>query len=326
MFGYLSDNFKAMNKPKLPDYVFLLRPLILVPVWAYAVFGYFQKALSSGTTVELGFWKIVPLNWEFPLILLLYSLLFGAILILNQITDCETDKLQPGIWLIASNKFPKKTAVVEMVIITTIALIGSFFFFPAALIFFFTLFLGIVYCVPPFRFSGKPVFDFITNAIGYGFAPFVLGWTAAGGDFDWAMIRASAPYVLLMAAGAVNSTIPDIEDDAKTGKITTSVKWGARKASALGIFFLLGSINLSIIFKDYYCLAMGLVSFAFFAKALVRDTRVDYLKTLHIAGPFVMFLAGAVYPPMILAMIAVYFAARWYYPWRFGVDYPKAGK
>lgn len=276
--------------------------------------------------MALGFWRIAPLEPVFPRILFLYSLLAGAIFILNQITDYETDRLRPDIWLIASDKFPRKTAAAEMVVITAAALIGSCFFFPAVFIFLFTLLLGIVYCLPPIRFSGKPIYDFITNGLGHGVAPFALGWTAAGGNLDWDMVRAASPYLFLMMAGAVNSTIPDIDDDRKTGKITTAVRFGRRKAILLSTMMLLASINLAIIFSDPICLLMGLFSLIFFIKAVVSDKRVDYLKTLHVAGPLVMFIAAAEYPPILIPMILVYLLSKWYYPWRFGVDYPRVGK
>lgn len=314
------------TKPKIIDYFFVLRPLILLPVWAFVVFGYFQGALAEGTVGSVGFWRITPLNWEFPAVLALYSLLFGAIFILNQIADYETDRLHPRIWLIASDKFPKQTAAWEMVIIALAALAGSMFFPQAFLIFAATLFLGIVYSIPPTRFSGRPFFDFITNSLGHGLAPFALGWTFAGGDMNWELVKSASPYIFLMTAGAINSTIQDIKDDKATGRITTSVKYGAKKALALSTIFLLFSINLSLLMGDLYCLVMGLVSFIFFLNALIKGLDEDYLKTLHIPGPFVVFLAGSLYPPMIIAIIALYFAARWYYPFRFGVDYPKVGK
>ena len=258
--------------------------------------------------------------------LFFYSLLFGGIYILNQLADYETDRRSPGIWLIASHRFPKITAAVEMWILFAAAIVGSFTFFPAPLIFFFTLFLGIVYCIPPTKLSGRPVFDFITNAVAYGGAAFSLGWISAGGYIGWELVRAASPYILLMAAGSINSTIPDRDNDKATGKITSAAAWGEPRAMAVSTLILLASINLSLIFHDFICLIAGLVSLPFFLRALFKGRMKDYLRTYHIAGPVIMALAGILYPLLFAAMIPLYLLARWYYPKRFGVEYPKVDK
>ncbi|MBC8204956.1 UbiA family prenyltransferase [bacterium] len=311
---------------RLLDYFFVLRPLLLVPVWAFVIFGYNAGQADHLGVTLLSNIRVLPYENNFTILLFLYGLLFGGIYILNQLADYETDKRSPVIWLIASGKFPKLTAAVEMIILFIVSLTASFVFFPASLIFFFTLLLGIIYCIPPTRFSGRPVFDFLTNALAYGGAAFALGWTFAGGELDVNLVKSAAPYFLLMAAGSLNSTITDRKDDEATGKITSAVLWGERRTIIISTIFLIASINLALIFHDIVCLSAGLISFPFFIRAVVKGRREDYLRTYHIAGPAIMVIAGIIYPLLFALILPIYLLSRWYYPARMGVNYPKAGR
>lgn len=322
----MNKNLKSALKPHFLDYFFIIRPLLLVPMWAYMIFGFFRFYSLNGLNDSILFWEYVPISMKIIPAMFLFSLVFGAIVIINQLADYETDKLHPNIWLIASDFFPKNYAVIETIILVLCSIIGSVLFNQYPVVIFITLALGILYSVKPTRFSGRPFLDFITNAALYGFLPFLMGWLTAGGSIDASFIRNCLPYTLLMAAGAVNSTIQDIEDDSKTGKITTSVKYGAKNALKLSSVVLISAIVLSILFGDFYCVVICCFALIFNINALFYESNENYLKTLHIPGPIVVLSAGLQYPFIFALMLLALFASKLYYPWRFNINYPQVGK
>jgi len=56
-----------------------------------------------------------------------------------------------------------------------------------------------------------------------------------------------------------------------------------------------------------------------------RMKKSDYLRSYHIPGPIVILIAGLQFPPMLIAAVIIFAGSRWYYPRRFGVDYPRVG-
>jgi len=317
---------EAIQRTVIADYFFVLRPLLLVPMWAYVILGYFRFIAADGSTAVFSFWEYAYYSGHFMWGIFFYSLCFGAILLINQIADYETDRLHPNIWLIASDIIPIKTAKWEAAVLSAISLAGAYINKTYPLITIITLGVGYVYSCRPGHFSGRPMWDFSVNAVGYGALPFTLGWMLAGGGVDYLLVKNCLPYMLLMAAGAINSTIQDREDDARTGKITTAVKLGIRNALVLStVILVLGSV-VSIAFGDYFCLFLCAAALIFYLQALLKPSRENSLRTLHIPGPVVVLSAGLLYPPLFPVMIAVLVLSKMYYPWRFGINYPQVGK
>jgi 4-hydroxybenzoate polyprenyltransferase len=310
------------------DFFFVLRPLMFLPIWAFCVFGYYHSAQMQGDLYHFGFWRMIPLDPLFILLLIFYSFLHGGANILNQITDYETDKITPAVWLIASGRFPKNQAWWEMIILDAISISwAALFSYEILMVFLFILILGTAYSTPPVKFSSRPFLGFLSNTMGPGFASFAVGWLAGGGSLNLSLLWVSLPYVLLMmSVGALNPEIPDIEDDTASGKITTAVKFGRKLVIRFSSGILLLSIIISLIQNNLFTLSTGLVALLFFIIALIRDRRSDYLRTYHLPGPFMVLIAGLLFVPLLVAFVIIYFASRAYYPWRFGVDYPKVGK
>jgi 4-hydroxybenzoate polyprenyltransferase len=169
------------------------------------------------------------------------------------------------------------------------------------------------------------VLDIVADSTIYGITAFILGWIAAGGIIGWMMWKFSLPYFFLMMAGALNQAIPDMDDDKTTGKITTAVKFGKKKISIFSTIALFLVIFISVLLNDYICMVMGIVSLPFFLKAFVSGKKSDFLRSYHIPGPFIILMAGLQFPPLLIAAVIIFAGSRWYYPRRFGVDYPKVG-
>ena len=86
------------------DYVMLLRPTVLMPVWTMTLLGAYQSSQTEHGLV----WLSGPLSLLWTL--LLYTLIMGAVYILNQLADAETDALNNKLYLIAQNDISCRAA------------------------------------------------------------------------------------------------------------------------------------------------------------------------------------------------------------------------
>ncbi len=91
--------------------------------------------------------------------------------------------------------------------------------------------LSILYSLKPFSFKDKPFLDLITNAIGYGFLVFTIGY----GSFS----KESLIFMLIMACAYIMTAILDYEGDKRTNKITTVVYLGIFTSQVIAIIGLL---------------------------------------------------------------------------------------
>ena len=100
------------------DYLAVVRPMLLLPVWTQVILGYYHAVLQR---VPL---STVILIWRPPAqlveTLVLYSLLAAGCYIVNQIADRETDAVNQKLYLVTDG-------LVKISIITVEAalLIGS---------------------------------------------------------------------------------------------------------------------------------------------------------------------------------------------------------
>ncbi|MCK4255704.1 hypothetical protein KAX35_02355, partial [candidate division WOR-3 bacterium] len=73
----------------LLDFIFLLRPILLIPVWIIFLLGYYRAGgtmLGDSRYLMPGF--------------IVFTLLMGAIYIINQIADIETDRINNKLFIL----------------------------------------------------------------------------------------------------------------------------------------------------------------------------------------------------------------------------------
>lgn len=296
------------------DYVFLLRPTLLIPVWTLLLLGYY-RALGEPrmhTTVDS----------KFLLAFLLYSGLMGGVYILNQIVDRETDRANKKLFLVSEGHVPVKFAYVEMVMLFLIASALSLRFSLAFVFFFLMSFLlGIMYSAPPFKLKGRPIWDLISNSLGYGLLNFGIGWLACR-PISTEMFLRSIPYVLSVGAVFVNTTIPDVPGDLRAGDRTTGVLLGTRSALTLSTLLLSCALLSSVLLKDWVCLTASVWSFPLFMRAAIRADVKSCFHSMRLGAPSLVVITGILFPPFLVLLILTFFSMRVYYKRRFGVLYP----
>jgi 4-hydroxybenzoate polyprenyltransferase len=256
--------------------------------------------------------------------LLLYSCLMGAVYIVNQIFDVETDRLNRKLFLVAEGYVDRTAVWVEAGLLFGGAITLAFNRYPPAvgLLMAASGALGLLYSVPPFKFKARPFLDVLANGFGYGMLAFATGWAAAGKYSD-AVWLASAPYVLAVAAVYLNTTIPDYASDKATGNVTTGVFLGGRATTWLALFLMAVALALALGVGDALCAVAAGCSLPLFIMAAVSG-RMRWVMLSYQAGALTLVaLVGMVFPLYFGLLVATFLALKFYHRWRFGMDYPR---
>lgn len=305
------------KRSSLLDYVFLLRPTLLIPVWTFLLLGYY-RALEQPTI----HFKAEP---EFLLAFVLYSGLMGGVYILNQIVDRETDRANKKLFLISEGYVPLRYAYVEMIGILVIAFLLSLTFSLSFLIFvLLSLGLGIAYSLSPLKLKGRPFLDLLANSLGYGLLSFGVGWLTIR-PISGEMFLRSLPYILSVGGVFVNTTIPDIPGDEKAGDRTTGVFLGHKRSLLLSSILVFLALVSALLLRDWVCSGAALVSLPLFLRAAVKGDLRSCFQSIRIGAPVLVIIIGVIFPPFLILLLLAFFSMRAYYRNRFGVLYPTIG-
>jgi len=298
------------------DYIFILRPLILIPVWDFFLIGNYLASQENRFVLK----PFLGLG--------VYTMLMGGIYILNQITDINTDRLNKKLFILSENFISLKNAYIEMVLLLGVSLFFSWFF---GLYFFFltviSLIIGILYSLPPVKLKGKPFIDTLSNGIGYGMLNFALGWLMQR-SFEWQMFLKFLPYFLSISAVFINTTIVDIEGDRKSGEITTSVFLGEKTSHVLSSILMAGAVFVSLIQKDIVCLLPSTISLPLFLYTAIhcllnkKINRSITILSFRLPGLIFTIITCILYPVIIPFLFVVIIGMKIYYKKRFPIDYP----
>ena len=297
------------------DYIFVLRPLILIPAWSFYLLGA-KEGMRNHPPVDV--------VWPSPSAFITLTAILASAYLLNQVFDRDTDEINRKCFYLSEGIFRVRTVLILAVVFFMIASVSFQNVTDARRApLFLSLILALTYTLPPVRLCARPFVDMLANAAGYGGVAFVLGYSVF--EHSWAApLRASIPYVLLVAATFLHTAILDVDGDRASGKITTAVFLGARAASGFALVLTVLAVVSALLVGHVTALvvtgvALPVSSFAFF----VRSRRASSLLVQANTG--IITLAAAVAWPACLALILPLLAlARYYYRKRFGIIYPGA--
>lgn len=315
------------------DYVAILRPLLLIPVWTMVLLGYY-KVVSDKITTQIhlpivgNVGIILHPHGEVLITLLLYSLLMGAIYILNQLTDSHTDEINGKLYLIPYGYLKKGSLKIQIAILLSASIILAFLKFSLtySILVLISIALGIMYSVPPIRLKGKPILDLLANASGFGIIAFAVGW-ASQGEFSVNLILDSLPYFLCVSAAFINTTIPDMDGDVRNGDNTTGVFLGIRKSCLISTIILCLAILTSLYRRDFIPLIASALSLPFFVYMTISNwNQLTNTKSITMATKIsvliLSLLIALLIPLYFILLIFTILLVRFYYQVRFGIKYP----
>ena len=305
-----------MSRSSPFDYLFILRPLILIPAWNFLLIGSFLARRQGNFTMDQ-VWGLV-----------IYTCVLGGVYILNQIMDIETDRLNKKLFILSGGYVTIKAAYIEMAVLWILAVVLSIRFGAVFIVLIIiSILMGIAYSLPPVKLKGKPIMDTLSNGVGYGMINFAVGWLLLR-EFELPMFGQFVPYFLSICAVFINTTIVDIEGDKKANEKTTGVFLGASLAHVVSMLVMCGAIVSAYLQRDYICLipaAVSLPLFIYAALYCLKNNRVSRKATIasfRLPGLLFTIITCILYPIYFLIVLAVLVAMRIYYKLRFNMTYP----
>jgi len=317
---------------KIVDCFFLLRIPLLAPVWTIFILGWItgtEKLQPGGclTTCSLSGVHFSQL-W---ILLIGFSLIVASIYVVNQIVDIESDRINHKLFLLPHRIISVRTAwVLALSCASTGFVIAAIHDTVFVALFSASLLLGFAYNLPPFSLKNHAWGGVIANAAGHGFLTFIAGWYCSKypGQLSWPLLQqglvSSLSPSLANAAVFLVTTIPDAAGDKRTGKQTFAVRFGSSK-TAIAAAVMCGAATVSSLFMENHFWVMlvpsvlSLLFFVYFAVSLKTKIAFKAFKW----PVFLLSVAVTLYVPEYGALILItFFGSKFYYKWRFGIEYP----
>lgn len=295
---------------KYLDHFFLLRPVLMPPVWTILLLGHHRSSQLTGNSHLPG------------LALLLITFLVGAVYILNQIFDIESDRLNRKLFFLAQGYVSTRSALYEMVLLDLAAIVPAFIIsWQLGILFVIGMAFGFLYSTPPISFKNRPFGGLAINALAHGNLAFLIGWCMNSG-LSLNALYFSLPYMLAVGAIYLNTAIPDMEGDKKAGKLTLSVKWGKGKTAILSSILVAIAIFFSVFVNDIPFLIASSLSLPFFVFCAFNKTESHIVATTKLSIILLSLAAVFFYPWYFAVLIIGFIGTRLYYKARFNLDYP----
>ncbi|HXV13513.1 MAG TPA: UbiA family prenyltransferase [Candidatus Krumholzibacteria bacterium] len=314
------------------DFVFVLRPLILVPAWSFYALGVHLAPVRArvelfSVVVQPGFWCMTAL--------------LASAYVINQIFDQSSDRCNSKGLFLTHGVFRTRS----MIAIGLACFLGASWLFqkvegaqriPLAA----SMLVAFAYSLPPIRLCARRWLDLLANAIGFGGLAFAAG---AGGVSDYALAAFldAAPWMLLVGAVFLHTTILDVDGDAAAGKRTTTVAIGVARSAHLAT--VLAALAAAMLGWRYFEKAGSLVAmlvaalaFVVVAIANVAVARAEKLdpalraaarnrasaRVVQSITALIALWACVRDPALLLLFVPLAVAARFYYRARFSIRYP----
>ena len=284
---------------RLLDFFFALRPLVLLPAWSFFVLGH---ALTETPFPFLRFF--------------LFTLCMCGVHLANQVADFETDRLNAKGLFLQRGVFSRRLYASVAGTMLALALAGAALTGAGVGTLGLVCALGLAYSVPPLRFSARPILDLAANAFGYGAVALWFGAGSAGVPGVY-----TAAGVCAVGAVFVHTTLLDIEGDARTGKITTGVALGRRRAGVLAALLGTAALVCAVLTEQPTWISAGAFVAVAAWWAVLRPLFGS--RIVVVGGTAAFVLAAGIQQPIFLAFVLLLVAqTRFYYRRRFGLAYP----
>jgi 4-hydroxybenzoate polyprenyltransferase len=302
------------------DYVFILRPAALVPLWIFYLRGS-QLAATSSLDGRLRLLPSVPATLGLAS---MTALLAGGYL-LNQIFDVETDRLNRKLFFLPRGLITLRAAWSELVVLWLLAALLStqlgqeFRWLLLA-----SLVLSLTYSAPPIRAKSRAPLDLVWNGLGFGLTSFAAGWASAA-PLTGEVLLVGTSYALAVAGIIASTTVLDADGDRALGMRTTAVVLGTEGAGRAAMAAVVLAAVVGCLARDVVGIVGALASLPLLIRSHVTGARAHRIAA-HQAAVAVFAVVVAVRSPLLLVLlVAVYVGSRAYYRSRFGLAYPGPG-
>ena len=298
---------------RLLDHWFFARPVLMPPVWTILILSA-APALFSVQALS-------PVSARVWVGLALCFFLYGGVYIINQVFDIESDRLNKKLYFLPQGIFTVRSAVLQYVLFTAVALGGGWFMGRA---WFLTtlavVVLGVLYSLPPVRLKDRPIGSLLANAVGHGTLVYYLGWALTDSS-SIPPSGGSVSYALAVAGVYLLTTIPDREGDRISGKMTLSARFGPRTAATVALVCVMAAGLMGVVHQQWAIVISAGIALPFFAATVLAESFCG--RAVRVALLSLSFFACLVFWPYLLIIAVLYISTRWYYRRRFGMVYPR---
>ena len=173
-----------------------------------------------------------------------FSIVTGAIFVLNQYFDRKSDIMNPQkrhLPVAAGELTPKQSSTLFVSLFAIGLLVTAMVDYTLLFLFVTYIGVGIVYSTPPLHFKKRPIIDLLTVGVGSGIVPFLIGLQVSNQLFIESLLPVIlicvVPLFLFQIASHIFQAIGDYEAD-KEEKITTFVvRYGKEKSAKIAVLF-----------------------------------------------------------------------------------------
>ncbi|MBN1163838.1 MAG: UbiA family prenyltransferase [Candidatus Krumholzibacteriota bacterium] len=313
--GNLPPSAGRRNNPA--DYLFLLRPLILIPVWTFFLLGAYHGCSLRG---------IIPTRSQVLPGILSFTALLGAVYIINQITDREADRANRKLFLIPEGIISPAAAKLECGILIAVSLLSGYLLLPFEflIILLLSLALGAAYSLEPIRLKRRSGGDVLANALGNGILNTLAGWVACGAPLaGWSVLL---PYPLAVASVHLCTALADIEGDRLCGLRTSGVALGRQRGILFSTLLMGAAAAAAALAGNRIALYASLLSLPFFLIPVRSPSRPASPGTILLPAKISTLIfslsAGILFPLYLPFLAAIILLTRIYYRRRWKMNYP----
>jgi 4-hydroxybenzoate polyprenyltransferase len=305
---------------RLLDYVFVLRPATLVPLWLFYLNG--STLAASRLSIRL------PLFYparDVALGFVAMTSILGAAFLLNQIADVESDRINEKLYFLPRGIISIRAALLEATLLVilgvgcSVPLSTPFRWLLAA-----SLVLGVTYSVPPVRAKARTPHDLVWNALGFGLVATLAGWSSVGA-LSREPLWIGLGYSLAVGGVVASTTILDRDGDEASGLRTTGVALGEQRTSVLAIALLVAAAGVGVVVRDPVAALGPILSLPMMVWSHRSGERSNRILANQISVALFSVLVGIRFPFFLVLFALVYLSSRAYYRARFGVSYPGPG-
>jgi 4-hydroxybenzoate polyprenyltransferase len=305
------------------DYVFVARPTLFFPVWTVFLAGFFSAGMAaSNPSPDQATNGVSAPATDFLPVGIALTLLMGGIFVLNQIHDVSSDRANKKLFLVAEGHLSKNAAEKEARLLIGAGLLLGLTAGVTPLLLMVGLFAvaGLLYSVRPYSWKDRPLLGWVANAAG-GLFIFTVGWSLQSGDMFEGVVRA-VPYLFAISAVFLYTTLPDAHGDEASGKVTFSVRFGKKRTLQLGALLEVAALVGAYLTSDPILFYPALFTAPVFLWAVYTQEMRDILRAVKWSILLLALFVCVTWPAYFLVLVAVYFASKWYYRLRFGIQYP----
>ncbi len=309
---------------RLLDYFFLMRPVLFLPGWITLLAGYLIARGQNAVFRDIlnGQWEIESGNVLLFGGLVVFSAAMGGSFIFNQIYDVDSDRKNNKLFLLGDGIISLTAGTIFGSVLLLISFIGAGLIHLrfAIIIAVFNGVTAYMYNAWPFHLKSRPIGGLVAN-MAMGVLAFWAGWSLVS-ELTMQAVAFAIPYLLFNTGLYFFTTLPDVEGDAATGKITFPVRFGQQFTLKLGLGLLLLSGIWAWWLREEMLMLIVFFTVPVMLQVIRRFSVRQAIVLLKWAILVFAVVIGTRFPLLFAIGGALYGISRYYYRIRFNMEYP----